>query len=288
VTSSPRQALLGWTARLTRRFHPRGTERLLRLLHHPDLRANWAIQAIVPYGKHLRIAIDTSDFIEWSIFFYGCYETGVAEFIQANLSPGGAALDVGANIGCHTLLMAEAVGPAGMVAAYEPHPSSFCRLQENLRRNRLENVVGGQTALSDRVGETTLYGPAGSASRGVASFYRNNVAGAAENFPVPVTTLDREVKRLGMTRLDLIKIDTEGNELRVLRGGRETLRQHRPVVILEYSPRTWAAAGSSLPEASDWLKKIGYRLQPLPGGKGDLSGKISVDLLALPGEALER
>ncbi|HPJ71680.1 MAG TPA: FkbM family methyltransferase, partial [bacterium] len=216
------------------------------------------------------------------------YEPAVSRFIRKSLPRGGTAIDVGANVGCHALIMADAVGSDGTVYALEPHPRSFRRLRDNLALNRLDVCRPDALALGDEEKEATLYGPGeGRASRGVASLYPGIVP-APRGYPVTVTTLDVFCRDRNPSRLDLIKIDTEGNELKVIRGGAATLARYRPILILEYSPRTWTAAGATLEEAAAELGKLGYRLDPLPGGKGDLGGRASADLLGTPMEKADR
>lgn len=288
MNGGARNFLLRRLAALTRRCHPRGTERILRLLHDPARSARNPIRTVLPYDRGLSIRIDTGDFIEWSIFFFGHYEPGLSRFLRQNLRPGSRALDIGANIGCHTLIMAAAAGADGQIHAFEPHPEAADRLEANLALNRIRNCRLRREAVGDRPGKALLHAPAGPQSPGVSSLYRANIAGEAREIPVPVTTLDAFAEESGLSSLDLIKIDTEGNELRVIRGGRRLISSLRPLLVFEYSPRTWAAAGESFGETRGLLAEIGYRLELLPGGKGDLSGDRSADLLGRPGKGPKR
>ena len=101
-------------------FFP-GEERVLRLIYNPDKRQNDYLQAIISYGGDLKIAVDTRSFIEWQIFFKGYYEKHVVNLIKNKLPRGGVFIDVGANVGCHSLIASRiaskviAIEPANMV-----------------------------------------------------------------------------------------------------------------------------------------------------------------------------
>jgi len=255
---------------------------LLRIIHHPDREFERGLDIVTNYNKNMRIALNTSDFIEWSIFFFGYYEPVVCRFLRKWCPPGGTAVDIGANIGCHTMVLAGVVGDQGKVLAFEPHPGSFSRLSNNLRLNNLENVMAAQTALSSSPGRAVLFGPGGTASRGVASFYRENIAGTSESLQVPVSTLDIQVKEANIHRLDVVKIDTEGHELEVLRGGVQTIEKYHPVILFEYSPRTWEASGTRLEEAVKLLDSLGYRVEALGKIPDKEIGRKSADMVAYP------
>src|SRR5262245_9208528 len=81
-------------AQVTRHFHPRGTDRLLRLLHNPD-RRTWWIEGVRRMDGDLALQVSTRSFQEWRIFFYGFYEEATSWLIHAFVPPGGVAVDVG-------------------------------------------------------------------------------------------------------------------------------------------------------------------------------------------------
>ena len=114
--------ILAW---LTRKFHPRGTERLLRLVYHPDKVR--CFNAIIPYDGDLRIHINTASFIEWKLYFYGYHDPELVGLIKQHFKSG-VFVDVGANIGVITLIAAKA---AREVIAIEPIPGIARRLRQN-------------------------------------------------------------------------------------------------------------------------------------------------------------
>jgi len=131
------------------------------------------------------------------------------------------AIDVGANIGAFTLIMARQVGETGRVLAIEPYPFVAERLVENLSLNRMLNVQVVMCALADRSKTATLYVPDPKwPNQGVASLSPVRGSQLVSQIEVQCFTLDDLLEKLDWTeRLDLMKIDVEGHEMSVLRGG---------------------------------------------------------------------
>lgn len=156
------------------------------------------------------------------------------------LKPGDHVVDVGGNIGYFTALFAAMVGSTGRVDVFEPVPANLSYLRRNVAA--LDNVEVVECALSDDVGEADFFvehltGQNSSLVGDYAPLQRNSVkAGVAprvEKVVVATDTLDHRYARTD--RLDFVKIDVEGGELRVLRGGLDALRRLRPILLLEIS-----------------------------------------------------
>jgi FkbM family methyltransferase len=263
---------LNQLAKITRRVHPKGTDRVLRALYNPDTRAGDHFEVVMPYQDALRISCDTASALEWNIFFFGQYEPDVAGLIRQYCRPGGVAIDIGANIGCHTLTMASAVGVSGRVVAIEPHPRVFARLARNIELNHLRNVEAHNVALGDTEGETTLYAPVESDPQpSMATLHLENLAldrAQHEAFHVRVVTLDAFRGVHGVERVDFIKIDVEGHELRVLEGARETIASCRPRIVFEFN-REWSRhAAYTFVDVRAFFDAFGYGLSEVTRGGG--------------------
>lgn len=141
-------------------------------------------------------------------------------------------IDIGANTGLFALLAAKA-NASCRVWAFEPVPFIFEMLQENIRLNRLTNLEAIQAAASDATGETTFFVTHTSVGIPTDSSSCAGFRSDVEEIRLPTITLDEFVKRQHVFRLDLLKIDAEAAEAKVIRGARETLQQHRPFVICE-------------------------------------------------------
>ncbi len=157
----------------------------------------------------------------------------------------GVIFDVGANAGFLTLVFAALHAPQGRVFAYEPDPSVFAQLAINIELNgRRENMVALQDS-PDRSATLTVrrtLDGTGRENRGLSSLEPIALHRTHE-ITVPASTVDREVEYKGLDRLDLLKIDVESADLRVLKGATATLSRFRPIIHYESSPTIDTLAG---------------------------------------------
>jgi FkbM family methyltransferase len=166
-------------------------------------------------------------YIGRSIERYGEWSGLEMDLFRQVCAPGYIVIEVGANIGAHTVGLARLVGPSGRVLAFEPQRLVFQALCANIALNSLVNVdcfwsaVGTQEGLI-RVPEMD--------PNHVNNFGGFSLLGANGNSEVACETLDR---RLGLPRLDFIKIDVEGMEIEVLRGGAQLLQKFKPILYVE-------------------------------------------------------
>ena len=191
----------------------------------------------------------------------------------------GVVVDAGAHAGQFSKLFAR-MAPAGHVYAFEPSAYARSIMVPALRLNRIRNVTLTPEALSDSVGRLTLHTPLKRSSAlgyGVAHLGSDSAYKATLDQTVDLTTLDTFATLKELSRLDLIKADIEGWEMRALKGGKDTLKRFRPTLYLEIDGALLARAGDSPEALFDWLGVIGYRgfstpdLRPAPRwvGPGD-------------------
>lgn len=183
---------------------------------------------------------------------YGEYSPDEATLFQKLLKPCDVVLEVGANIGVHTVLLSRLVGPSGQIHAFEPQRSIFQILCGNLALNNRQNVVAKQIGLGDKQ-ETLRISPPGIDA--AANFGGVTLKSEGDE-AIDVVTVDL----LGLTRLDLIKIDVEGMENAVLKGSAETVRRLRPVIYVEND------RAETSPSLIRTIFDLGYRIWwHLPG-----------------------
>jgi FkbM family methyltransferase len=165
------------------------------------------------------------------------------------------ALDVGANFGLYTYAMAR---KAPAVEAFEPVPA--CAVF--VRRARLRRVRVHQIALSDRHGEGTIHLPLVGGRANAADASLEPSRGPCQTLTVPVTTLDS----FGFDDVDLVKIDVEGHELKVLRGAVQTLARCRPNMIIEIEQRH-LRDDLTMTDVFRFVQELGYSGRFLRNGK---------------------
>lgn len=173
-------------------------------------------------------------------------------------------LDIGANLGLISLYLLAKV-PDLKVFAFEPGPAQAELLERTVRSNGLRSrLILAKTALSDTAGLQTFYvHPKRDMSKdGLRDTQRGEKTVKIE---VEVVTLDSWWKKAGSPRIDVVKLDTEGSELLVLRGAKEFLTTVRPVLYLEIEPLNLKAYPYGAPDIYRYITSLGYALSTLDG-----------------------
>lgn len=176
--------------------------------------------------RHGLMAYNIHDFyIGRSLDFYGEFSHEETKAFAQFLKPGMTVIDVGANIGAHTLYFARAVGPAGRVVAFEPQPAIHRLLCANLALNEITNARAMQMGVGRENGHAFLpafdYTQPGNFGGGSLATHGTE--------QVPVVSIDS----LGLAQCHFIKVDVEGMEEDVLAGATQTVARCRPVLYVE-------------------------------------------------------
>jgi FkbM family methyltransferase len=177
--------------------------------------------------RHGTFVYNVNDqYIGRSLDRYGESSEIELDFFKRVIEPGDVIVDVGANIGTHTVFFAKATGITGQVYAFEPQRLMFQTLCANLALNSLVNVFARQAAVSDAPGELAVptLDPWVEQNFGGMQLGKVN-AGEA----VPVITIDS----MNLPNCHLMKVDVEGMELAVLKGAEKTIRKYQPVLYVE-------------------------------------------------------
>ena len=188
-----------------------------------------------PHIGHLWIEPPPRDPIKGTLAKGLVWEPHVVRNLQAHVVPGSVALDVGAYIGTHALLMGRLAGPQGRVYAFEPQRKAYRELRRNIELNELANV----TALRYAVGaDTRIVEMNPPREIGVVEKGRGFVGKALGEGGVAVGAGGdraelRPLDSFGFRNVSLLKIDVEGFEDEVLAGAERLIRDSRPVILLE-------------------------------------------------------
>jgi FkbM family methyltransferase len=197
------------------------------------------------------------------------YEPHETRFICANCKPGDVALDIGANIGYYSLLMAKIVGPAGFVYAFEPDEGLCSFIRRSVSENRFEERCAiHRCALGDRQGTVQFrVKPKRGQDPSDPQYYSNlHIAeGDSDEDPsafmqVEMKTLDSILSHDPERRVAFVKIDAEGAEYLVFQGAQQMLQRDRPVILSEiHGPQLGNVSRVKVLEYVKFLEDFDYR-----------------------------
>lgn len=218
-----------------------------------------------------------------SLDLYGEFSELEGHLFSQFLRQGMSVVEVGANIGAHTVSMAQMVGPTGKVYAYEPQRVIFQILCANLAVNCLYNVYTEQSAVGARKG-TLKVPPLDYAA--VNNFGGLSLLDSSFGEAVPVIPLDSE----NIPEVHLLKVDVEGMEASVLKGAEKLIAKHKPVLYLENDRRE--KSSHLIGKILELGYKIWWHTPPLfnPNNFNGVSqnvfpGIVSINLLCVPAES---
>ena len=224
------KTLLGRAIRIPLRWIPKHS--IVRVMSGPSAGTKWVVGS-APHGAWL-----------------GTLERSKLRHFVAHVKPGNTVWDVGANVGLYAVASARAAGSTGTVVAFEPIPRNLDFLRRHKDLNRLDNLTVVEAAVFDRSGALHMqFGDS-------PSEFHVSDEGAIEVDAIDLDTWSR-ASAGGVP--DIVKIDVEGAEAAVLRGGHDVFSRHRPLVYLALhgdEPRERCQA---------MLQSWGYRLTPLDG-----------------------
>lgn len=193
----------------------------------------------------------------------GSYEFNKQRAFIRTIKPGNTVYDIGANVGFYTLLSSVLVGPKGKVIAFEPLPRNVFLLTKHMQINHCPNVTIYQYAVSDNTGEA-CFNPSSNPCMGHLS--------EGGEIKVKTVALDELILLGDVPPPEVLKIDVEGAEDRVLRGAEHTINRHKPIIFLStHSPKVHHSC-------CERLKTLEYSLMALSHNTLEYSD----DILAIP------
>jgi FkbM family methyltransferase len=222
--------------------------------------ANLVTDLVAICGIHPRVRrggavyeLDLDQEIDRQILFRG-WEPQVSHFLESSVKAGDAVIEVGANVGAHTLLLARLVGEDGVVHAFEPTTYAHGRLIRNIELNPMlrERVSVYSRPLAESTCEISDAGFRSSWSR------MNSASETQDLMNRKAWTVDEFVRDSAVGAVNLIKIDVDGYELRVLKGAENTLKRGGPDVLVEICDYTLRSQGHSAYDLFDFMSALGY------------------------------
>lgn len=232
------------------------------------------------YGNYL-MHIRPERLIDARIFFTGDYEPEVKQIFKALIREGQTVLDVGANIGVHTLFFSTLVGGHGKVISCEPSKANQRALADNIVLNGFTNIELLPYALGLK--DETLYLNSNNDDKNPGAF---SIA-AGGNEAVVCKQGDALLSSMGIDKVDFIKVDVEGYEWFVLQGLQQSIQSMRPKIMFEFDDNYQQRAHKEGTDLLNLIRSWGYQLfvikeqglQLLAPGSKCVNGQ---EILALP------
>jgi FkbM family methyltransferase len=187
-------------------------------------------------------------------YLINTHERMIVELAQQLGQPGMQVLDLGAHVGYFSLLFSVLVGPAGQVYTVEPNPENLKKIRSMIEANQLQNIRVFPFAASDQAGEVQFITEHTGQMGHMATLPSENPAAAVT---VRAVRIDDLAGDQGIKRIDLIKMDVEGAELKALLGMAGLIGRCHPVIICEWHP---AVAG---PDYQTIFDRLGYHCEAL-------------------------
>jgi len=190
------------------------------------------------------------------------YEPYETKLILRQAKVGDVVVDVGANIGYYTVLLADKVGKNGKVYAFEPDKTNFEILVKNIKENNLENVVAVNAGVGSKSETKILY--KSKENLGDHKLYETHPPcghpplkkGGQNDLDeelIKIIKLDDYFKNI---KIDLMKVDTQGWEPEVIEGAMKIIKRDQPIMFLEYSPASYKVAKLDGKKMMENLRKI--------------------------------
>lgn len=231
------------------------------------------------------------NYIESVVLINGIWEPHIAEIMSANIRSGCIVIDIGANIGASTIPLAKKF-PDSIFYVIEPHPEVFTDLKENISINRLKNIRLFNVAVSNVSERIDFYAQksiSGEINMGLSSSKLNKDIGEHEKIVVKSIRLDDLLENKDQT-VGIIKIDTQGSEIEVLKSAYNLISKDRPIIIFEFETEYFSDEEERLKNTEfilDFFSELGYKIYAIQPKSNylpsvNLEGYFNGDILAVP------
>lgn len=214
-----------------------------------------AIRKVERFG--LKYTLDISNVVDHYLY-YSVKDASFNKFIEIYVKPGYFVLDIGANIGTTVTRLATKVGSEGYVIGFEPSPSNYKRAVEHILINKLNNCRVENLGLGDKPGVLKLF-KVNEHNPGMNRILTNEEAGEYPYEEIQVITLDDYCLKKNISVINAIKIDVEGFEYFVLKGGRNAISKWNPAILMEINTNFLKEHNLFVSDIFDLLSDCGYQ-----------------------------
>lgn len=213
--------------------------------------------------RGINMKVDISKSMGAAIYWRGAHDWAPIFVLGKILKKGQTIIDVGANQGEYSLWAVKQAGPNGRIIAFEPMDGLFGQLKTNFSLNPgyQKALIPVKTGLSDKPGQLNLYGKEGD-NEGVNTMFPTESHTVLIQ-KIKLDTLDNQLNLMNTGSVDLIKVDVEGAELQVLKGALNTLKKHKPYLMIEINREACLAGGYEPEEIFELLRPLGYTFEKI-------------------------
>ena len=239
-------------------------KQIYKYINKKGIKSNFLRNANKIFTKHLKsnftvidghkIYLDPTDILQLST--RGFHEPYLTSIAKEDIKEGDIVIDIGAHIGYYTLIFAKLVGETGKVFAFEPHPDNLALLKKNIEINNYKNIIPIQKAVSNTTGTIKLYlDKTGSARH---STVKGNQYCKESYVEIGCITLDQF---LDDTKVDFVKMDTEGGEFNVFKGMLNIIKENKNLkIITEFTPIFFEKQGVKPEDYINALKENNFKI----------------------------
>ena len=210
----------------------------------------------VKFKENITLELYIDDWIQENIYFTGTYEEAELKYIKSSLKKGSVFIDIGANIGVHSLFASKIVGKNGKVISFEPFTKNYQSFLKNIALNNISNITDNNLAVSNTDGYIDIYYDKKEANLGMASSYITEYSDAEK---VKAVALDSYFEAHPIDKIDFIKIDIEGGEYKALQGMKKILKKYSPKLLIEILDESESNQPKNKENCVEFLKNIGYK-----------------------------
>lgn len=212
-----------------------------------------------------RLQLDLRDRMQSVMFIKRCHEPETEAVFKEMAPSSQVFFDVGANIGYFSFLVKQ-LSPRAQIYSFEPLPQNINAYKKNRELNQFSQMELNEVCIADQKGETEFLIPPPEESGWGRMAHRDLFSG--EKIKRSVITLDDFCRERNIARVDLMKIDVEGYEYKVLKGASETIEKHRPRICIELNEPCLLDTGTSGEEIFAYFKQRNYQMYALDKKKG--------------------
>lgn len=193
--------------------------------------------------------------ISSELMIYGNHEPLTTQIISKELDKGMNCLDIGSNIGYYALLESKKIGQLGKVWAIEPSPENFSTLIDNIKLQNNENIKAFNFAIGDKNGEIEFIISKKSNWSKIKE-EKDHIEPGDKIIKVPLKTLDSFSEESNFEKIDLLRMDVEGYENKIIEGATQFLRKFKPKIMIEIHKKIMGI--NETKKMLEKLKEINY------------------------------